>query len=82
LILTVSSLGAQSLRHSRVGIGEAGDLLLSLLDNDEVKSLDVGTNDASTDGLPSSLSGSALAVARVALAEEQADTSGQQDTCE
>jgi hypothetical protein len=62
-------------------VGEAGDVLLALLDDGEGEDGDVGADDAASDRLPLALTGTALAEARVAVAEEEADTVGLEDTC-
>ena len=80
LTLTVSTLGTQSLGDSRVGVGETWDLVVTLLDNDEVKGLDVGTNDAASNRFPSPFTSSSLTVARLALAKEETNTSWEEDT--
>lgn len=76
----VGTLGTEALGDGRLRVGETGNLLLTLLDNDEVKSLDVGANDAATHRLALALTGAARAVARVTLGEEEADTVGEEDT--
>ena len=47
--------------------------------HDEVDGLDVGTNDAASNGLPSSFTSSSLSVARVTFTEEQSNSSGEED---
>jgi hypothetical protein len=72
------TLGTEALGED--GVGEAGDVSLALLDDDEVEGTDVGTDDATTDGLALALSVLAGAVARVTLGEEELDTVGNEDT--
>lgn len=76
----VGTLGTETLGDGRLGVGETGDLLLTLLDNNEVKSLDIGADDAATNRLALALTGAARAVARVTLGEQKADTVGEKDT--
>ena len=76
----VGTLGTETLGDGRVGVSETGDLLLTLLDNNEVESLDIGADDATADRLALALTSAAGAVARVTLGEEQADTVGEEDT--
>jgi hypothetical protein len=59
-------------------VGQAGDVALTLLDDNEGKDSQIGTDDATTDGLSLALSGATGAVARVALGEKKLDTGGQQ----
>jgi hypothetical protein len=61
-------------------LGESGNALLALLDNDEGKDGNIGTDDAATDTLAFALAGTTNAIARVTVSEEQAYTVGQQDT--
>ena len=77
---TVGTLGTEALGDGALGVGQARDLLLTLLVNNAVQSLDVGADNAATNTLPAALAGAARAVARVALAEEQAHTVGKEDT--
>jgi len=62
------------------GIGEAGDILLALLDDREGKDRQVGANDAAADRLALALAGATGAVAGVAVGEEEADTGGGDNT--
>ncbi len=62
------------------GIGQAGDVLLALLDDREGEDGEVGTDDAAADRLALALAAAAGAVARVAVGEEEADTVGGNDT--
>merc|ERR1719479_436007 len=54
-------------------VGKAGDLRLSLLDDDHGKNRQVGVNDAPPDGLALLLTGAPLAEAGMALLEEESD---------
>ena len=54
----VGSLRTKSLWYDRVSVGEAGNILLALLDNNQVQGLHVWSDDATSDRLPSSLSSS------------------------
>ena len=73
-----SPLGTKSLGEN--GVGEAGDVGVALLDNGDGENRDVGADDAASNGLSDSLSGSSGAVARVSLGEEEADSVCLQDT--
>lgn len=75
---SVTHLGSEALGEDLVG--KTGDVGLSLLDDDKGKSADVGSDNASTNGLALALSVLAGAVARVALSEEELDTVGNEDT--
>lgn len=72
------ALGAEALGVD--GIGQAGDILLALLDDGESKDGEIGSDDAATDRLALALAGAAGAVAGVAVGEEEADTVGGNDT--
>lgn len=61
-------------------LSQPGDLVLALLDDDEREDGDIGTDDAAADGFALALTGAAGTVARVAVAEEEADTVGEEDT--
>jgi hypothetical protein len=68
-----STLGAEALGvHD---IGEAWDLALALLDDAQGQHGQIHGDDAATDRLALALAGTAGAVARVAIGEEQAHTS-------
>ena len=73
-----STLGSEALRNG--GVSEAGNVLLTLLDDGDGEDRHVGANDASTDGLALALTGAAGAVARVTLGQQEADTVGEEDT--
>ena len=66
------TLGAQSLWVDHVG--DAWNVVLSLLDNAQSENGQIHGDDASTNGFTLALTSSAWAVARVALREEKADT--------
>jgi len=61
-------------------VGKTGDFGLALLDDGEGENGQIGTDDASTDGLPLALTSATGTVARSTLGEEQLDTVGQQNT--
>ena len=71
------TLGAEALGED--GVGQSGDLVLALLDDNDGKDSNVGTDDAAANGLALALTGAAGAVARVAVREEEADTVGEED---
>jgi len=62
------------------GVGDAGNLFVALLDDAEGKDGEVHSDDATADRLPFALTSTAGAVARVAIGEEEADTSRVHDT--
>lgn len=66
------TLGAEALGVN--GVGETGDLLLTLLDDSDSEDGEIGTDDAAADGLALALTSAAGAVAGVAVGEEEADT--------
>ena len=61
-------------------VGQAGDLSLAFLDDGHGENGQVSVNDASADGFTLALTGTALAVAGVALAEKKADTAGSENS--
>jgi hypothetical protein len=71
------ALGSETLGEDDVG--EPGDVVLALLDDDEREDGDVGADDAATHGLALALAGAADAVAGVAVGEEEADTVRHED---
>ena len=73
-----TDLGAEPLGES-LG-GQALDVLLALLDDDEREDGNVVADDATADRLALALTGTAGAVARVAVREQQAHTVGEEDT--
>ena len=72
------SLGTEALGQNDVG--QSGDLLLTLLDDNEGENGDLGADDAATDGLALALTASARAEAGVAIGKEQTDTVGDENT--
>lgn len=79
-IHTVSTLRTKTLRHSALGVGQTRDLLLTLLDNDTVESLNIGADNAAADRLPAALTSATDTEARVTLTEEKANTRRQENT--
>ena len=73
-----SALGTETSWDS--AIGQAGDLSLTFLDDGHGENGQVSVNDASADGFTLALTGTALAVAGVALAEKKADTAGSENS--
>ena len=72
------TLGTETLGEDVVG--EACDIGVTLLDDDEREDSDVGADDASTHRLALALTGTTGAVAGVAVCEEELDTIGEEDT--
>lgn len=72
------ALGAEALGVD--GVGEAGNVLLALLDDRESEDGEIAADDAAADGLALALAGAAGSVAGVALGEEEADTGGGNDS--
>jgi hypothetical protein len=72
------TLGAETLGVNHVG--EAGDVLVALLDDAQGKDGEVHADDAAADRFPLALAGAAGTVARVAIGEEEADTGRVHDT--
>ena len=72
------ALGAETLGKDVVG--KAGVFLLTLLDDSEGKDGNVVADDASTNGLPATLTRATGSVARVSVGEEQAGTDREEDT--
>jgi len=73
-----SPLGTETFGEDRVG--EAWDLRITLLDDDEGEDGDIGADDATTNGLALAFTSSADTVARVTIGEEEADTVGDENT--
>lgn len=65
------ALGAQA--AGDLSVGEAGDFIVALFDNDEGEGADLGADDTAADRLALALAGLAWAVAGHALGEEKAD---------
>jgi hypothetical protein len=72
------TLGTETLGDD--GVGQTGKLTLTLLDDGEGQDGKVEVGDGTTNGLALALTGAAGAVAAVAIAEEQAGTSGKENT--
>ena len=72
------TLGTESLGEDIVG--QSGDVIIALLDDDEGEDGDVGTDDAPADGLALALTVATSAVARVSIGEEEPNTVGKQNT--
>ena len=63
-----------------VVVSQAGDLLLSTGNNDQVEDLNIGGNNATTNGLALALTSAAGAVALVVLAQKKTDTVGDKNS--
>jgi hypothetical protein len=74
----VGSLGAANAWHDAVG--QAIDLLLALLHDHEGEHAQVGVDNAALDGLASALTAASLAIAAVALGEQEAHSVVGEDT--
>lgn len=72
------SLGAQSLGQD--GVGQSGDLLFTLLDDDNGQDGNVGVDDAASDRLSLSFTGSSGSVARVTVGQEETGSVGKENT--
>lgn len=73
-----STLGCKTLGED--GVGKTGDLVLTLLDDNEGKDLDVGADDAATNRLALALTSAAGTVTRVSVGEEETGTVVEEDT--
>jgi len=73
-----SPLGTETLGQNDVG--QPGDLLVALLDNDEGQDGNIRADDAASHGLALALAGAAGTVARVTVREEEAHTVWEKDT--
>jgi len=62
------------------GVGDAGDLLVTLLDDAESKDGEVHADDTTADGLPLALTSATGTVAGVTVSEQETDTGGVHDT--
>jgi len=71
------TLGAETLGDD--GVGETGELALTLLDDAQGENGKVLTGDGTTDGLALALTGAAGAVAAVTVGEEQTGTGGKEN---
>ena len=74
----VGPLGTKA--HGLDGVGESWNFLLALLDNNEGEDREILGNNAAADGLATALTSAALAEARVALGEQEADPAGGENT--
>jgi hypothetical protein len=72
------SLGTQSLRQD--GVGQSGDFLFTLLDDDDGQDGDVGVDDATSNRLSLSLTGSSGSVTRVTVGQEETSSVGKENT--
>jgi hypothetical protein len=72
------SLGTQSLGQD--GVGQSGDLLFTLLDDDDGQDGNVGVDDATSNGLSLSFTGSSGSVTRVTVGEEKSGSVGEENT--
>jgi len=73
-----SPLGTQTL--GVYGVGEAGNVVIALLDNADSEDREIHADNAATNTLPLTLASTTGSVARMALAEEESDTSGVHNT--
>lgn len=71
------TLGAETLGND--GVGQTGELALTLLDDGQGQNGKVQTGDGTTDGLALTLTSAAGAVAAVAVGEEQTGTGGEEN---
>lgn len=71
------TLGAEALGNN--GVGQTGELALTLLNNGQSENGQVQTGDGTTDGLALALTSAAGAVAAVAVGEEQTGTGGEEN---
>ena len=62
------------------GVGQAGQVLLSLLDNAKSEDGEVHTDDAATNRLPLALAGASWSETGMAVREQQSNASGMHDT--
>jgi hypothetical protein len=74
----VSTLRSETLGDS--SIGQSGNVLFTLLDNNKGDDGQVRRDNASTDGLSLALTSAASTVGGVTLAQEKTDTVGEKDT--
>jgi hypothetical protein len=73
-----STLGTETLGDS--GISQTGNILLTLLNNDERQDREIRTDDTTTDRLSLALTGTARTVTRVTLGHQETNTVRQKDT--
>ena len=74
----VGTLGSQAAGNR--GVSKPGQVLVASLDDDQAEGRNVLADNAAADRLAAALTRTALAVARLALSEQQAGSSVQQDT--
>jgi hypothetical protein len=74
----VGTLRSETLRNG--SIGQSGNVLLTLLDNDKGDDGQIRGDNATTDGLSLALASAAGTVGGVTLAQKKADTVGKKDT--
>jgi hypothetical protein len=72
------TLGTKTLRDS--SIGQAGNILFTLLDNDKRENREVRTDNTTTDRLSLTFTGTTGTVTRVTLGHQKTDTVRQEDT--
>lgn len=72
------TLGTETLGENV--IGETWDLLFTLLDDDDGENGDIGVDDATTDGLALTFTGSTSSVARVTVSQEETGSLGEENT--
>ena len=73
-----STLGTETLGDS--GVGQTGDILFTLLDDNKRQHREIRTNDTTTDGLSLAFTSAARTITRVALGHQKTNTVGQEDT--
>jgi hypothetical protein len=73
-----STLGTETLRDS--GISQTGNILLTLLNNNERQDREVRADDTTTDRLSLAFTGTARTVTRVTLGHQETNTVRQKDT--
>lgn len=71
-------LGSETLGQN--GVGQTGDLVVSLLDDDDREDGNVRVDDATSDRLPLSLAVSSGSVTRVTVSKEESDSVGEEDS--
>lgn len=76
----VGALGAEAAWALALRVREAGDIDVTLLDNDQVQHRQVGADDATTHALALALTGPARAVVRRTLGQEKTHTVVDEDT--
>ena len=71
-------LGSETLGED--GVGKTGNVVVSLLDDDDREDGNVGVDDASTDRLALALAVSTGSVTRVTVGQQESDTVGKEDS--